>query len=348
VALAQYSSSTPEYTGLTGPALLAVRLASVVASPRSRTSTWANHPARRALADATTLQAVHGCRGDRDQRSVFRRDGQRPPCTQRGHRPGRPTGGDRRRTEHGGCLDTRAPVRGAGDRGPVKVLVVGDSQGATLGRGLDASPGSHVSPRSRIGGVEPAILAVPSATASSFVITAIGSGTSAVATAPGNGSGVRRRRVRHDVVVGPGPAWDLYDSPAGRLGGHPGDPTWNTSYTNDVKALLRHAGRDGAVVVADPPAVLRNDGGRGRGAHHRSDSDARGSRNRIGLADRSPVARHATPRSRRHAVPAAAPTRRCVPTAAHYERCGGRPRRRDRRPGRAQRRCHTRTPGCGG
>jgi peptidoglycan/LPS O-acetylase OafA/YrhL len=252
-----YLVITPEYTGLTGPALLTVRLASVVGLA-AVTHFYVGEPIRRGvrlrtprLSGAFTAAAVIAISVGVFAATVSARpalsgnigqvaDGRGPPTVPSTLAPST--------SERASA----APVTAA----PVKVLVVGDSQGATLAQGLDASPGAHgLSAQPGLVVWNRAILGCSISTASSFVID----GDRQRNKCGGDGAWQRQwasdvAAFRPDVVVVQAGAWDLYDvAGPGDSVVHPGDPAWKTSYTNDVKTLFDTLSATGAVVVAIRP-----------------------------------------------------------------------------------------------
>jgi lysophospholipase L1-like esterase len=139
---------------------------------------------------------------------------------------------------------------------PLKVLVVGDSQGATLAQGLDADPGLHgLSAQPGLVVWNRAILGCSISTATSFVID----GDRQHNKCGGDGAWQRQwasdvAAFRPDVVVVQAGAWDLYDvaGPADSVL-RPGDPKWTASYVNDIEALFDTLGATGPAVVAIRP-----------------------------------------------------------------------------------------------
>jgi lysophospholipase L1-like esterase len=150
----------------------------------------------------------------------------------------------------GGATTTTPPQ-------PLKVLVVGDSQGATLAQGPGVEGGNHgIAAQPGVLAWDRAILACSITTQQTFVIkgetfhnkcggdqTWQQQWTSDVAV------------FKPDVVVVAAGAWDIYDVELadGRVVG-PGDPTWSQDYEADVVNLfdILHAG--GAPVIGVIPS----------------------------------------------------------------------------------------------
>ena len=139
---------------------------------------------------------------------------------------------------------------------PIKVLVVGDSQGATLAQGLDAEPGAHgLSAQSGLVVWNRAILGCSISTADEFVIE----GARAQNKCGATGAWQQRwasdvAAFEPDVVVVQAGAWDLYDvmGPDGTPI-RPGEPEWISAYRKDVGVLFDTLGASGATVVAIRP-----------------------------------------------------------------------------------------------
>ncbi len=140
--------------------------------------------------------------------------------------------------------------------GPVKVLVVGDSQAATLAQGVQAAPGvyglSHLPGWSVW---NRAILGCPIISAPTFRFD----GNDITNKCGGAGYWQQQwpgdvTQFAPDAVVAMAGAWDVFDvvQPDGSIL-HPGDPAWVTMYSNDVRQLLRALGASGAPVVAIKP-----------------------------------------------------------------------------------------------
>lgn len=149
-----------------------------------------------------------------------------------------------------GATSTTAPS------GPVKLLVVGDSQAATLAQGVQAAPGvyglSHLSGYSVW---NRAILGCPIISAPTFRFD----GNDIANKCGGAGYWQQQwaddvAQFRPDAVVAMAGAWDVFDvvQPDGSIL-HPGDPEWVTMYTRDVRELFRTLGSTGAAVVAIRP-----------------------------------------------------------------------------------------------
>ena len=144
-----YLVLTPDRLGLGGAALLAVRLSAVVALS-AVTHFYVGEPIRRGVrlrSPRLARDRHRRCRGRGGGRRV-RRD---PHLTSGAERRGRRGGAGRRAARGPECRARPRARRSRSRRGtgtgrapsPVKVLVVGDSQAATLAQGLDADPGVH-------------------------------------------------------------------------------------------------------------------------------------------------------------------------------------------------------------
>jgi peptidoglycan/LPS O-acetylase OafA/YrhL len=151
---------------------------------------------------------------------------------------------------------------------PVKVLVVGDSQGTTLAQGFDAEPGqTGLTAQPGLAVWNRALLGCAIGTYHEFFIE----GREAPNSCGGRGVWQQKwaedvAAFNPDVVVVQAGAWDVYDvvAPDGRIL-QPGDPTWNASYTAALTDLFDTLGAQGAAIVAiNPPCyggVLVTDGG---------------------------------------------------------------------------------------
>jgi hypothetical protein len=146
---------------------------------------------------------------------------------------------------------------------PVKVLVVGDSQAATLAQGLDANPGSHgLSAQPGLTVWNRAILGCSIITVPMFVIE----GDDAENHCGGANAWQRQWSsdvvaFTPDVVVVQAGAWDLFDVAAsGDSVVRPGDAGWTAGYTRDISTLFDTVGATGASIVAiRPPCFGTND-----------------------------------------------------------------------------------------
>jgi peptidoglycan/LPS O-acetylase OafA/YrhL/lysophospholipase L1-like esterase len=140
--------------------------------------------------------------------------------------------------------------------GPVKLLVVGDSQAATLAQGVQAAPGVYG--LSHLPGYSVwnrAILGCPIISAPTFRFDGND------ITNKCGGAGYWQQQWADDVgqfapdaVVVTAGAWDVFDvvQPDGSIL-HPGDPAWVTRYSDDVRQLFRTLDANGAAVVAVKP-----------------------------------------------------------------------------------------------
>ena len=154
-----------------------------------------------------------------------------------------------------GATTTSTPS-GAAAPGPVKLLVVGDSQAATLAQGVQAAPGVYgLSHLSQYAVWNRAILGCPIISAPTFRFDGND------ITNKCGGAGYWQEQWASDVaafdpdaVVAMAGAWDVFDvvQPDGSIL-HPGDPKWVTMYTADVRQLFRTLGAGGAAVVAVLP-----------------------------------------------------------------------------------------------
>jgi peptidoglycan/LPS O-acetylase OafA/YrhL len=253
-----YLVITPERTGLTGVSLLVVRLASVVGLA-AVTHFYVGEPIRRGarlrsprLSGAFTAAAVIAISVGVFAATITARPALSGNVGQVADRRGPPTVPS---TVVPTAPDESRPVAPV-PAAPVKVLVVGDSQGATLAQGLDADPGVHgLSAQAGLVVWNRAILGCSISTAPSFVIE----GDRQPNKCGGDGAWQRQwasdvAAFRPDVVVVQAGAWDLYDVAGPKdLVLHPGDPGWNASYTNDVETLFDTLSATGASIVAIRP-----------------------------------------------------------------------------------------------
>jgi peptidoglycan/LPS O-acetylase OafA/YrhL len=260
-----YLVLTPARTQLDGLPLLAVRLTAVVAL------SWATHalvdePIRRGVrlhsprlarsavvmvvivvsvgTFAATVGAEPALSGDVGQ--LVDRGG--PPTVAARHRPA---------TTSAGAATTTAPPA------PIKLLVVGDSQAATLAQGLNADGGHHGL------SMQPGVLVWNRAILGCPIIsrpTVLVNGERLHNKCGGEGFWQRQWpddvvAFRPDAVVVVAGAWDLYDieDDAGRVVG-PGDPVWTAGYQRDVGELFDVLHSTGAPVVAiEPPCFGHNE-----------------------------------------------------------------------------------------
>ncbi len=143
------------------------------------------------------------------------------------------------------------------------MLVVGDSQAATLAQGLDADPGAHgLSAQPGLAVWNRAILGCSIITIDTFVID----GDLAQNRCGGAGAWQRQwtddvAAYAPDVVVVQAGAWDLYDvAGPGDAVIKPGDAGWTAGYTRDVTTLFGTVGATGATIVAiRPPCFGTNE-----------------------------------------------------------------------------------------
>jgi len=263
-----YLVLTESRTHLAGAGLLAVRLATVVAL------SWATHalidePIRRgvrlrsprlariavgAMVVAVSLGTIAATVGAQpaitgDVGELVDRGG--PPKLS-AHRPP-PSTNDASSTAP---TTTLAPA-------PLKLLVVGDSQAATLAQGLNADGGHHgLSMQPGIVVWNRAILGCP-ITSRPAIVTM---GEHLHNKCGGDGYWQRQwpadvQAFQPDAVVVMAGAWDVYDV-EGENGAtiSPGDPQWTQGYQRDVSVLFDVLGATGAPVVAiEPPCFGRNE-----------------------------------------------------------------------------------------
>jgi hypothetical protein len=146
---------------------------------------------------------------------------------------------------------------------PIKLLVVGDSQAATLAQGLNADGGHHgLSMQPGVLVWNRAILGCPIISRPTMVID----GEAQHNKCGGDGFWQRQwpqdvAAFRPDAVLVVAGAWDVYnvEDGAGRVIG-PGDPTWTAGYASDVGQLFDVLHSTGAPVVAiEPPCFGRNE-----------------------------------------------------------------------------------------
>ncbi len=138
----------------------------------------------------------------------------------------------------------------------VKLLVVGDSQAATLAQGVQAAPGVYgLSHLPEYAVWNRAILGCPIISAPTFRFD----GNDITNKCGGTGYWQEQwvsdvTTFDPDAVVAMAGAWDVFDvvQPDGSIL-HPGDPAWVTMYTADVRQLFRTLGAGGAAVVAVRP-----------------------------------------------------------------------------------------------
>jgi len=182
--------------------------------------------------------------------------------------------------ETGQVADARPPpTTGGSATAFLKVLVVGDSQGATLAQGPGVEGGQHglaVQPHVLVW--NRALLGCSISSRPTFVIDGREEHNKC------GGDGIWQRQwpqdvaaFEPDVVVVAAGAWDLYDAELddGRVVS-PGDPTWAAAYEQDVVQMFDDLQATGATVVAlvpscygentnpgaEAPPPEREDGGR--------------------------------------------------------------------------------------
>ena len=156
-----------------------------------------------------------------------------------------------------------APPPSAVASAPVKLLVVGDSQAATLAQGLNADGGHHgLSMQPGVVVWNRAILGCPIISRP----TVVAGGQRLHNKCGGDGYWQRQwaedvRAFQPDAVVVMAGAWDVFDVEAddGTTIG-PGDAQWESGYARDVGSLFDILGSTGAPVVAlEPPCFGHNE-----------------------------------------------------------------------------------------
>jgi peptidoglycan/LPS O-acetylase OafA/YrhL/lysophospholipase L1-like esterase len=252
-----YLVVTPERTGLSGLPLLFVRLASVV-TLAAVTHFYVGEPIRRGArlrsprtAGIVTAAVVIAAGG-----GVFAATVSARPVL---------TGNVGQVADRGGppLATTPSATTPSTSAAPLKVLVVGDSQAATLAQGLDAAPGtSGLSAQPGMVVWNRAILGCSIITVDTFVIDGNHAQNKCGATGAWQQQGSSDvAAFRPDVVVVQAGAWDLFDvaGPAGTVI-HPGDAGWTDRYTRDVEALFDTMTAEGAAIVAvRPPCYGANE-----------------------------------------------------------------------------------------
>jgi hypothetical protein len=152
-------------------------------------------------------------------------------------------------------VSTAGPRATTLDR-PIKVMVVGDSQGVTLAQGFDADPGvTGLSAQPGLAVWDRAILGCAVSSNPWFVIQ----GDRAPNMCGGRGRW-KQQWVQDvaafvpDVVVVQAGAWDVYDAVThADAVVQPGDPAWKSAYTRDVAKLFDVLDSHGASIVAVSP-----------------------------------------------------------------------------------------------
>ena len=257
-----YLVLTQQRLGLDGFALLATRLTVVVALA------WATHqlvaePIRRGvrlhsptLARATAVVAVLALGTGVFAATVGAQPALRGDIGQVADRGGPPVIPDRVARPD---PSRPAPVDGtvpAAPSAPLKVLVVGDSQAATLAQGVHADPGVYgLSARPGLAVWNRAILGCPIIRAPWFMIDGERQQNRC------GGTGLWERQWTSDVatfqpdaVVVLAGAWDVFDvaDPDGTVE-RPGDTAWTAAYERDLGVLLDTLGITGAPIIAVKP-----------------------------------------------------------------------------------------------
>ncbi len=261
-----YLVITPERTGVSGAPLLFVRLASVIALA-AVTHFFVGEPIRRGVrlrspkvagittvavviavsvgVFAATVSARPVLSGNLGQVADRRGPPPVPPATS-SSAPSAPSG------------PTPSP-----SATPLKVLVVGDSQAATLAQGLDADPGqTGLSAQPGLVVWNRAILGCSIITVDTFVID----GNRAQNKCGGAGAWQEQwssdvSAFTPDAVVVQAGAWDLFDvAGPGDTVIRPGDSNWTEPYTRDVELLFDTVAAKGAAIVAiRPPCFGANE-----------------------------------------------------------------------------------------
>ncbi|MFN8027006.1 MAG: acyltransferase family protein [Acidimicrobiia bacterium] len=255
-----YLVLTPDRTGLTGGTLLSVRLAAVVLLA------WGTHvlvdePIRKGIrlrsprlagvvAGAMVIAlgvgvfgATVGAQPALDGRIGQVADSAGPPTVPTTKPATAPS-----TAATGPTTSTTAP--------PVKLLVVGDSQGATLAQGVHAEPGQHgISHLPGFAVWDRSILGCPIISFATFRVD----GNDLDNKCGGAGYWQSQwaadvQEFHPDAVVAMAGAWDVFDVvlPDGTVL-RPGDAAWEQHYLQDVRLLFRELGATGAVVVAVKP-----------------------------------------------------------------------------------------------
>jgi peptidoglycan/LPS O-acetylase OafA/YrhL/lysophospholipase L1-like esterase len=159
--------------------------------------------------------------------------------------------------ETGQLADAGPPPTTAARSAPLKVLVVGDSQGATLAQGPGIEGGHHgLAVQPGVVVWNRALLGCPISSRPTFVID----GQAEHNTCGGDGTWQRQwpadvAAFQPDVVVVAAGAWDLYDVQLddGRVVAPGDDPTWVAGYEEDVEQMFEDLQASGAPVIALVP-----------------------------------------------------------------------------------------------
>jgi hypothetical protein len=144
---------------------------------------------------------------------------------------------------------------------PIKLLVVGDSQAATLAQGLNADGGHHGL------SMQPGVVVWNRSILGCSIIsqpTVVVDGEQLHNKCGGNGFWQRQwpddvRAFHPDAVVVMAGAWDVFDVDAGGTTIGPGDPAWTAGYEQDVGLLFDVLHSTGAPVVAIEPPCFGHD-----------------------------------------------------------------------------------------
>jgi lysophospholipase L1-like esterase len=157
-----------------------------------------------------------------------------------------------------GQLADAGPPPTVARRAPLKVLVVGDSQGATLAQGPGIEGGQHgLAVQPGVVVWNRALLGCPISSRPTFVIDGEAQHNKC------GGDGVWQRQwpadvaaFQPDVVVVAAGAWDLYDVQLddGRVVAPGADPVWATGYEHDVVQMFDDLQASGAPVIALVPS----------------------------------------------------------------------------------------------
>jgi peptidoglycan/LPS O-acetylase OafA/YrhL len=252
-----YLVITPGRTGLSGLPLLFVRLASVVVLA-ALTHFFVGEPIRRGvrlrspnLARIATAGLVIAVGVGVFAATVSARPMLNGNFGEVGDRRAPPAATSQARAVPTGTADAGRATEARS--APIKVMVIGDSQGVTLAQGFDAKPGATgLSAQPGLAVWDRAILGCPISSNPYFII----GGDRAQNKCGGLGKWKEQwtadvANFRPDVVVVQAGAWDVYDAvtPQGSVV-RPGDPVWTRRYTDDVVQLFDTLSATGATVLA--------------------------------------------------------------------------------------------------
>ena len=231
----------------------------------------------------------------------------------------------------GGRASADGPGRSSTSADPgdrfLKVLVVGDSQGATLAQGPGAEGGQHglaVQPHVLVW--NRALLGCAISTRPTFVVNGETMHNKCGA------DGVWQRlwstdvaQFEPDVVVVAAGAWDLYDVVLddGRVVAPGDDPTWAAGYEHDVVQMFEELGATGAPVIAVVPPCYGDNTYPGAGAAAlRSVTTWHASARSSGCGPGRARGRHDDGAARRHALPRRSVGSSLRPDGTHFDGAG--------------------------